>query len=137
MAGPVVVDPSRQARRAPEFGTASQTDVPAFLGIMQILHQEPTSSAFARLLAGDQQKADELPLAHLFEEVSTLALHRLVSEDLLFDAFAFDSYWDQLESAVKKARKATGNQKFCENFEIAAGLAKDYRLDRPAKLRPA
>jgi len=112
----------------------TRDDLPGFLGIMRIIHQEPNSSAFARLLTGDQRSEDEIPLAHLFEEVSTLALHGLIVEDLLFDAFAFDYYWDALKGSVKAARKRTGNQKFCENFELAAQLAVAYRDARPSKV---
>lgn len=133
MAGPVVHEPATTARRTPKFGTATREDVPAFLGIMRIIHQEPNSSAFARLLTQEQRPDDEIPLAHLFEEISTLALHGLIVEDLLFDAFAFDYYWEQLKAAVGRARKSTGNRKFCENFEQAAGLAIAYREARPPK----
>ena len=133
MAGPVVIDPAR--RRRPQFGTAKREDIPGFLGIMQILHSEPNSSMFARLLEGKQTNNDEVPLAHLFEEISTLALHGLVPEDLLFDAYAFDDYWEKLSERVQKVRKESGNEKFCENFELAAASAIDYREDRPAKHR--
>ena len=132
MAGPVVHQLSEQPR--PRFGTARREDVPAFIGIMQILHQEPTSSAFSRLLGGTQEPDDELPLAHVFEEISTLALHGLIPEDLLFDAFAIDIYWNQLKDRVAHMRKDTGNNKFCENFEIAGKLAVGYREERPAKV---
>jgi len=130
MAGPVVHKLSEKTR--PRFGTARREDVPAFIGIMQILHQEPTSSAFSRLLGGTQRPDDEVPLAHVFEEISTLALHGLLPEDLLFDAFAIDIYWDQLKDRVAQVRKETGNDKFCENFEITAKLAVAYREERPA-----
>lgn len=133
MAGPVVIDPNK--RRTPQFGTATRDDVPSFLGIMQIVHQEPTNSMFARLLSGTQTESDEIPLAHLFEEISTLALHGLIVEDLLFDAFAFDSYWERLRGPVERVRRESGNPKFCENFEIAAALAVQYREQRPAKVR--
>ena len=133
MAGPVVHEPASAVRRTPKFGNATRDDLPGFLGIMRIIHQEPNSSAFARLLTGQQKAEDEIPLAHLFEEVSTLALHGLIVEDLLFDAFAFDYYWDQLKASVKLARERTGNQKFCENFETAAKLAIAYRQTRPPK----
>lgn len=132
MAGPVVVDPNK--RRTPEFGTATREDVPSFLGIMQIVHQEPTNSMFARLLSGNQTDADEVPLAHLFEEISTLALHGLICEDLLFDAFAFDRYWETLRGHVERVRRESGNPKFCENFEIAAQLGAQYREQRPPKV---
>ena len=132
MAGPVVHSPSGQAR--PRFGTARREDVPGFIGIMQILHQEPTSSAFARLLTGKQRLEDEIPLAHVFEEISTLALHGLLPEDLLFDAFAFDIYWNELKARITEVRKTTGNAKFCENFEIANKLAIAYREERPTKV---
>jgi hypothetical protein len=134
MAGPVVHSPSTKPR--PRFGTAHREDVPGFIGIMQILHQEPTSSAFARLLTGTQRPDDEIPLAHVFEEISTLALHGLLPEDLLFDAFAFDIYWNELKARIEDVRKVTGNDKFCENFEIANKLAIAYREERPAKARP-
>jgi hypothetical protein len=132
MAGPVVHNPSGKTTQ-PRFGTARREDVPGFIGIMQILHQEPTSSAFARLLNGKQTPEDEIPLAHVFEEISTLALHGLLPEDLLFDAFAFDIYWGQLKDRIVEVRRVTNNDKFCENFEIANKLAIRYREERPAK----
>ena len=73
--------------------------------------------------------------AHLFEEISVLALHHLVPEALLFDAFGFDLYWDELREDIMSLRQQTGNEKFCENFEIAADRARDYRNDRPPKRR--
>jgi hypothetical protein len=132
MAGPVVHSPSGQLR--PRFGTARREDLPGFIGIMQILHQEPTSSAFARLLTATQTPEDEIPLAHVFEEISTLALHGLLPGDLLFDAFAIDVYWNALSARITEVRKATGNDKFCENFEIANELAIAYREERPTKV---
>ena len=132
MAGPVVHKLSEKPR--PRFGTARPEDVPAFIGIMQILHQEPISSAFARLVSGTQQPDDEIQMAHVFEEISTLALHGLLPKDLLFDAFAIDIYWTQLKARIKQIRKATGNDKFCENFELAAELAVAYREERPPKV---
>jgi len=133
MAGPVVMKPA-ETRWTPQFGTATASDVPAFIGIMQIIHQEPTASAFARLLSGSMRTEDEVPLAHLFEEIATLALHGLLVEDLLFDAFAFDHYWEQLEQPVLTLRRRGHNPKFGENFEIAAGLARAYREARPPKV---
>lgn len=100
---------------------------------MTILHSEPNSSMFARLLQDQQTPEDEVPLAHLFEEISTLALHGLVPEDLLFDAFAFDDYWQKLKARVEAVREKSGNPKFAENFELAAASAVEYREDRPAK----
>src|SRR5690348_18363624 len=74
-------------------------------------------------------------LAHLFEEFSVMALHHMIPEALLFDAFAFDLYWDELREDVLALRSQTGNEKFCENFEIASERARAYRTDRPPKLR--
>jgi hypothetical protein len=133
MAGPVSIKPA-ETRWMPQFGTATEKDVPAFIGIMQIMHAEPTASAFARLLAGHMRSEDDIPLAHVFEEIATLALHGLLVEDLLFDAFAFDHYWDQLEHSVLALRERGHNPKFCENFEIAASLARAYREARPPKV---
>jgi hypothetical protein len=132
MAGPAIHSPSGQLR--PRFGTARHEDLPGFIGIMQILHQEPTSSAFARLLTATQTPNDEIPLAHVFEEMSTLVLHGLLPGDLLFDAFAFDIYWKALSVRITAVRKKTGNDKFCENFEIANKLAIAYREERPTKV---
>jgi hypothetical protein len=103
--------------------------------IVNTLHSEPTAPAFGRLLQKKLEPDDYMLLAHLFEEVSVLALHHLVPEALLFDAFAFDLYWDELREDVLALRAQTGNQKFCENFEIAAERAREYRVDRPPKLR--
>jgi hypothetical protein len=118
-----------------DFGRASPSDVETLLGITQILHSEPTSSSFGRLLKKRLEPDDYVLLAHLFEEVSVLALHHLVPEALLFDAFAFDLYWDELREDVVRLRSATGNEKFCENFELAAERAREYRADRPPKTR--
>ena len=93
------------------------------------------ASAFGRLLKKSLQPDDYMLLAHLFEEISVLALHHLIPEALLFDAFAFDLYWDELREDVLALRAQTGNEKFCENFEIAAERARAYRTDRPPKLR--
>ena len=134
MAGPVLIDIEK--RPLVQFGTARRDDVPNFLGIMSIIHQEPNSSAFGRLLAKRLEPADELPLAHLFEEISTLAVHGLLVEDVLFDAFAFDYYWDELKGRIHQVRSESGNEKFCENFEIAAELAAEYRAQRPPKVHP-
>jgi len=106
-----------------------------FIGIISTLHSEPTASAFGRLLKKSLEPDDYMLLAHLFEEISVLALHHLVPEALLFDAFAFDLYWDELREDVLALRAQTGNEKFCENFEIAAERARAYRTDRPPKLR--
>jgi hypothetical protein len=81
------------------------------------------------------QPDDYVLLAHLFEEISVLALHHLVPEALLFDAFGFDLYWDELREDIQSLRQHTGNEKFCENFEIAADRAREYRTDRPPKRR--
>ena len=102
---------------------------------MQVLHGEPTAPAFARLLKKTLEPDDYVLLAHVFEEISVLALHHLVPEALLFDAFAFDLYWDELREDVLRLRAGTGNEKFCENFEIAAERAREYRADRPPKTR--
>jgi hypothetical protein len=102
---------------------------------MQLLHSESTAPAFARLLKKSLEGDDYVLLAHIFEEISVLALHHLVPEALLFDAFAFDLYWDELREDVMKLRGATANEKFCENFELAAERAREYRADRPPKTR--
>lgn len=137
MAGPVNVDPSRPPRREPEFGTATQSDVPAFLGIMRILREPTIAPAFTRLLVDDLREEDEIPLAHLFEEICTLAVHKLIVEDLLFDAFAIDLYWTRLEHRISEVRQQTENSKLCENFELCAELARAYRRSRPAKVPAA
>ena len=118
-----------------DFGRSTLEQVPGFVGLMRILHAEPTASAFARLLRKELIADDYVQLAHLFEEISVLALHRHIAEELLFDAFAFDMYWDELREDVLEVRRLTGNEKFCENFEIAAERARRYRKDFPPKLR--
>src|SRR5438874_8959702 len=120
---------------APDFGRVSAEHAQIFIGIMGTLHSEPTASAFGRLLKKRLGAEDYILLAHVFEEISVLILHRLIPEALLFDAFAFDLYWDELREDVVSLRSQTGNEKFCENFEIAAERAREYRQDRPPKLR--
>jgi hypothetical protein len=102
---------------------------------MTLLHTEPMAPAFARLLSKKLEPLDYLLLVHVFEEISVLALHHLIPEALIFDAFAFDLYWDELREDVLRTRQQTGNEKFCENFEIAAERARIYRNDRPPKHR--
>ena len=118
-----------------DFGRSTPDQVPCFVAIMEILHAEPTASAFARLLRKELIADDYVQLAHLFEEVSVLTLHHHIAEELLFDAFAFDMYWDELREDVLEVRRSAGNDKFCENFEIAAERARHYRQDFPPKLR--
>jgi len=120
---------------APDFGRVTPDHASIFLGIMAMLHSEPVAPAFGRLLKKNLQPDDYVLLAHLFEEISVLALHHMVPEALLFDAFGFDLYWDELREDIMSLRQQTGNEKFCENFEIAADRARDYRNDRPPKRR--
>src|SRR6266852_2433432 len=127
--------PTDPRRPAPDFGRVSAEHAQTLLAITKILHSEPTGTSFGRLLKKSLQADDYVLLAHLFEEISVLALHHLVPEALLFDAFAFDLYWDELREDVQALRAQTGNEKFCENFEIAAERARVYRTDRPPKLR--
>jgi hypothetical protein len=125
-------DPRPPAR---DFGRINAEHAQTFIGIMHTLHSDPTASAFGRLLKKRLGAEDYVLLAHVFEEISVLTLHRLVPEALLFDAFAFDLYWDELREDIVSLRGQTGNEKFCENFEIAAERAREYRRDRPPKLR--
>src|SRR5881392_2009584 len=120
---------------APDFGRVSKEHAQSFIAIMNTLHSGPTAPAFGRLLQKKLEPDDYMLLAHLFEEISVLALHHLIPEALLFDAFAFDLYWDELREDVLALRTQTGNEKFCENFELAAERAREYRRDRPPKLR--
>jgi hypothetical protein len=132
MAGPAFHKPA--GRLGPSFGTATQEDLQPFLAVMQILHHDPLGTAFNNLLLRQLRPEDEVALAHVFEEVSTLATHRLISEDLLFDAFAIDNYWEQLKGSVLGIREKWDNPKLFENFEAMAGLAEEYREARPPKL---
>jgi hypothetical protein len=124
-----------QGPAGPGFGRVAPEHADSFLRIMAMLHGEPVAPAFGRLLKKSLQPDDYVLLAHLFEEISVLALHHLIPEALLFDAFAFDLYWDELREDIMALRRQTGNEKFCENFEIAADRARDYRNDRPPKRR--
>ncbi|HXM53995.1 MAG TPA: hypothetical protein VOB72_01300 [Candidatus Dormibacteraeota bacterium] len=135
MAGPGMRLSGPGASGGVDFGRSTQDQVPGFIGLIRILHSEPTASAFGRLLRKELQPEDYVQLAHLFEEISALALHRHIAEELLFDAFAFDMYWDELREDVLAVRRMAGNDKFCENFEIAAERARRYRQDFPPKLR--
>ncbi len=135
MAGPGIRLTGPSSSSAVDFGRSTQDHVPGFVAIMRILHSEPTASAFARLLRKELLADDYIHLAHLFEEVSVLALHRHIAEELIFDAFAFDMYWDELREDVLEVRRLAGNEKLCENFEIAAERARRYRDDFPPKLR--
>jgi hypothetical protein len=121
--------------RPPAFGRVAPEHAATFLGIMSMVHSEASGPAFGRLLKKRLEPDDYVLLAHLFEEISVMVLHHLVPEALLFDAFAFDLYWDELREDVMSLRQQTGNEKFCENFEIASERARDYRNDRPPKRR--
>lgn len=124
-----------QGQTAPDFGRVAPEHAATFLSIMSILHSEPAAPAFGRLLKKRLEPDDYVLLAHIFEEISVLALHHLIPEALLFDAFGFDLYWDELREDILSLRHETGNEKFCENFEIASDRARDYRNDRPPKRR--
>src|SRR5947199_258035 len=112
--------PTQSGPPAPGFGRVSAEHAQTFIGIMHTLHSEPTATAFGRLLKKNLQADDYMLLAHVFEEISVLTLHHLIPEALLFDAFAFDLYWDELREDILALRTQTGNEKFCENFELAA-----------------
>src|SRR5437763_6268047 len=101
---------------APDFGRVSAEHAQIFSGIMGTLHSEPTASAFGRLLKKRLGAEDYILLAHVFEEISVLILHRLIPEALLFDAFAFDLYWDELREDIAGLWSHSGNEKSCENF---------------------
>ena len=128
-------DPSEKRPPAPDFGRAGAEHVAPFLTIMGLLHSESVGPAFGRLLRKRLEPDDYVQLAHVFEEISVLALHHLIPEALLYDAFAFDLYWDELREDVIQVRVQTANEKFCENFELAAERAREYRADRPPKHR--
>jgi len=100
---------------------------------MSVLHGSAIEPAFNALQLGKVENQQGLALAHVFEEIGALVLHRLVNQDLLFDAFAFDVYWRSLSKVVLDARSKSGNDKFGENFELMAELAADYREQRPSK----
>jgi hypothetical protein len=70
-----------------------------------MLHGDPAAPAFGRLLKKSLQPDDYVLLAHLFEEISVLVLHHLLPEALLFDAFAFDLYWDELREDILSLRQ--------------------------------
>ena len=128
-------DPTEHHHHSPDFGRPGQEHVTPFLGIMNLLHSESVGPAFGRLLRKSLEPDDYVQLAHVFEEISVLALHHLIPEALLYDAFAFDLYWDEVREDVLQTRQRTANDKFCENFELAAERARDYRADRPPKHR--
>jgi len=128
-------DPSEKHRPAPDFGRAGAESVAPFLSIMELLHSDSVGPAFGRLLRKRLEPDDYVQLAHVFEEISVLALHHLIPEALLYDAFAFDLYWDEVREDVIQTRQQTANEKFCENFELAAERAREYRADRPPKHR--
>jgi hypothetical protein len=134
MAGPVVVDRDRRPPRTFKRETAEDTDV--LLGLMGVLHSEPLSSAFSSVLRNDVKGVDVLPLAHFFEELAVLIERGHLAEDLAFDTFALDLYWDQLAKQIKAARKASSNPKLCENFEAEAEVAREYRDSQPAGGNP-
>ena len=127
--------PTDPRRPSPDFGKVGPEHAQTFIAISNMLHSDTTSPAFGRLLKKSLERDDYVLLAHLFEEISVLALHHLIPEALLFDAFAFDLYWDELREDVLRLRSQTGNDKFCENFELAAERAREYRADRPPKTR--
>jgi hypothetical protein len=127
MPGDAFRQPGERATGRLDFGRTTAADLQPFLAFMAILHQEPAASAFTHLLTKELHGDDYVVLAHLFEEISVLALQRLISESLLFDAFAFDMYWEELREDIANLRQRTANPKLCENFEVAAERARIYR----------
>ena len=132
MAGPTVIDP--QKARSPQFTSRTGEDTQVALGLMRTVHSEPLASAFARLVSGQPAAADRVPLAHFCEEACVLRAHGHIADDLLFDMFAIDQYWEALRPEVEAIRKRTNNPKFAENFELGARLAREYRGANPTKL---
>src|SRR5260370_33825649 len=119
--------PADQRSPAPDLGRVTQEHAATFIGIMSMVQGEPVAPAFSRLLKKSLHPDDYVLLAHLFEEISVLALHHLVPEALLFDAFGFDLYWDELREDIMSLRHLPVTTKVCENFVRTAGLARDHR----------
>src|SRR5260370_15703130 len=99
MSGPI-----EQGPPGADFGRVTQEHAATFIGIMSMVHGEPVAPAFGRLLKKSLQPDDYVLLAHLFEEISVLALHHLIPEALLFDAFGFDLYWVELREDIMTLR---------------------------------
>jgi hypothetical protein len=135
MAGRVVQEPAvHEPVEAVTLKAPTARDADVLLQLMAMLHREPLSSQFARIQRDCGTLEEMLPIIHFFEEVGALVLHRLLSQELLFDAFAIDVYWEHLRHLVRQMRRETGNAKFGENFELLAELAADYRRRRPPKV---
>ena len=133
MPGPAVQEPAETVLARQSFGTVTSSDAPTMLKVMEIIHRDPLASEFAALVTGQLRAGQGVGLAHFFEELGAMALHHLVSEEIIFDAFAVDQYWERLESVVAGIRKKQNNPKFGENFEILANAARTYRDTRPPK----
>src|SRR5258708_33783603 len=102
--------PIEQRPPAPDFGRVTQEHAATFIGIMSMVHGEPVAPAFGRLLKKSLQPDDYVLLAHLFEEISVLALNHLIPEALLFDAFGFDLSCDELRQDIMSLRQQTGKR---------------------------
>src|SRR5256885_16024615 len=101
------------------FGRVSAEHAQTFIGIINVLHNGPTAPAFGRLLQKKLEADDYMMLAHIFEEFCVMALHHLIPEARLFDAFALDLHWDELREDVLALRQEPAKEKFCGNLEIA------------------
>ena len=67
-----------------------------------------------------------------FETLGVLVYHKLLHEDLVFDAFAL--LWDKVEVVVKGLQKEYKAPRMFENYEWLAKKGPEWREKHPPKL---
>ena len=70
-----------------------------------------------------------------FETAGVLVKHRLLNEDLYFDRYFVEPYWDRAKEIVKGERKAM-HPDIAENFEWLARRAAAWRKRQDAQKKP-
>lgn len=65
-------------------------------------------------------------IAGAIELAGVLVKHDLLDEDLFFDAYGIEFFWDGLEKWVRESRRQQGSDSLYENFEWLANRSRRW-----------
>lgn len=75
-----------------------------------------------------------MTISSFWETVGVLLYYKLINEDLLFDRFMVDIYWEKLKSITYGMRKTYKAPDIAENFEWLAQQAVKWKKTHKLKI---
>lgn len=87
-------------------------------------------SFYARYPFGSEGFIHYTVVSAFWETAGVLIKHRLLSQDLFFDRFLVNPYWERLRFVIEGDRKETKDASIAENFEWLYNRAKRWRQRR-------